>query len=421
MKKRSADGSRPTRRRDAMSEIRNELLDELLKGYEKPEDMLGPGGLLKKLTAALVERALSTEMTEHLGYRKHDPAGHGSGNARNGSSSKTLKTEQGKLPIEVPRDRNGTFDPQLVKKHQTHFDGFDGKILSMYARGMTVRDIQAHLHELYGVEVSSDLISRVTDAVLDEVKSWQNRPLDPVWPIVYLDALVVKVRDQGTVGNKSVYMALGVNLQGTKEVLGLWLEGTEGAKFWLKVVTELKNRGVRDLFIACCDGLKGFPEAIEAVFPQTVVQTCIVHMIRNSLSYVTWKDRRPVVAALKPIYNADTAALAEAALVDFEKAWGRQYPTVVRSWKTNWERVVPFLAFPRDIRKALYTTNAIESVNAQLRKVLKNRGHFPSDEAVTKLLYLALSNAQKKWTMPIKNWKAALNQFAVYFPGRLPV
>ena len=404
-----------------MSEIRKELLDELLKGYEKPEDMLGPGGLLKKLTAALVERALSTEMTAHLGYRKHDPAGHGSGNTRNGTSSKTLKTQQGKLPIEVPRDRNGTFEPQLVKKHQTHFDGFDDKILSMYARGMTVRDIQAHLQELYGVEVSSDLISRVTDAVLDEVKSWQNRPLDPIWPIVYLDALVVKVRDQGTVGNKSVYMALGVNLQGTKEVLGLWIEGTEGAKFWLKVVTELKNRGVRDLFIACCDGLKGFPEAIEAVFPQTVVQTCIVHMIRNSLSYVTWKDRQAVVAALKPIYNADTAALAETALADFEKAWGRQYPTVVRSWKTNWERVVPFLAFPRDIRKALYTTNAIESVNAQLRKVLKNRGHFPSDEAVTKLLYLALSNAQKKWTMPIKNWKAALNQFAVYFPGRLPV
>lgn len=401
--------------------IRDELLKELLAEYKKPEDLLGPKGLLKQLTGALVEKALQAELTEHLGYEKHAPVGRGSGNSRNGASGKTLKTEAGDVAIEVPRDRNATFEPQLVKKHQTHFDGFDDKIISMYARGMTVREIQGHLKELYGTEVSPDLISRVTDAVLDEVKGWQSRPLDAVWPIVYLDALVVKIRDQGTVMNKSAYLAVGVNIHGTKEVLGLWLESNEGAKFWLKIMTELKNRGVADMLLVCCDGLKGFPEAIEAAFPRSTVQTCIVHMIRNSIRFVAWADRKPVVEALKPIYSADTEAAAEAALTAFERGLGQRYPMIGKSWRSNWQRVIPFLAFPRDIRKAIYTTNAIESLNFQLRKIIKTRGHFPSDDAAFKLLYLALSRAQEKWTMPIRNWKNALNQFAVHFEGRLPV
>ena len=401
--------------------IRDELLKELLAEYKKPEDLLGPNGLLKQLTGALVEKALQAELTEHLGYEKHAPAGRGSGNSRNGASGKTLKTDAGEVAIEVPRDRNATFEPQLVKKHQTHFDGFDDKIISMYARGMTVREIQGHLKELYGTEVSPDLISRVTDAVLDEVKVWQNRPLDAVWPIVYLDALVVKIRDQGTVTNKSAYLAVGVNLHGTKEVLGLWLESNEGAKFWLKIMTELKNRGVADMLLVCCDGLKGFPEAIEAAFPRSTVQTCIVHMIRNSVRFVAWADRKPVVNALKPIYAADTESAAEAALTAFERGLGQRYPMIGKSWRSNWQRVIPFLAFPRDIRKAIYTTNAIESLNFQLRKIIKTRGHFPSDDAAFKLLYLALSRAQEKWTMPIRNWKNALNQFAVHFEGRLPI
>jgi len=401
--------------------IRKEIVDELLAGYSKPEDLIGPDGLLKQLTAALVERALNAELSEHLGYEKNSPAGRGSGNNRNGTSSKTLKTDKGELPIEVPRDRNGSFEPVLVKKHQTHFDGFDDKILSMYARGMSVRDIQQHLKELYGTEVSPDLISRVTDAVLDEVKAWQSRPLDPVWPVIYLDALVVKVRDQGTVRNKSVYMALGLNMTGRKEVLGLWIEATEGAKFWLKVITELRNRGVQDILIACCDGLKGFPEAIESVFPKTIVQTCIVHLIRNSVNYVNWNDRRELTTDLKPIYAADSETTAEMALGSFERKWEARYPMIGQLWRNNWERVIPFFSFPREIRKALYTTNAIKSINSQLRRVLRNRGHFPTDEAVMKLLYLALANAEKKWTMPIRQWRSALQQLAIQFEGRLPI
>ena len=400
--------------------IRDEVLKELLEGYKKPEDLLGPEGLLKKLTAALVEKALSAEMAEHLGYEKHEVAGRGSGNSRNGVSEKTLKTESGEMPIEVPRDRNGSFEPQLVKKHQTHFDGFDEKIISMYARGMTVREIQGHLQELYGVEVSPDLISRVTSAVIEEVKAWQGRPLEAVYPIVYLDALVIKVRDQGTVTNKSAYLAIGVNMAGNKEVLGLWLEDTEGAKFWLKILTEIKNRGVADILILCCDGLKGFPEAIEAVFPKATIQTCIVHMIRNSIRFVTWKDQKTVATALKPIYGAQTEVLAEAALAAFESsALGARYPMIAKSWRSNWSRVIPFLAFPRDIRRVIYTTNAIESLNFSLRKIIKSRGHFPNEEAATKLLYLALVRAEQKWTRPIWKWKDALNQFAVHFEGRL--
>ena len=400
--------------------IRDEVLKELLEGYKKPEDLLGPEGLLKKLTAALVEKALSAEMAEHLGYEKHEAVGRGSGNSRNGTSEKTLKSESGEMAIEVPRDRNGSFEPQLVKKYQTHFDGFDEKIISMYDRGMKVRESQGHLQELYGVEVSPDLISRVTSAVLEEVKVWQGRPLETLYPIVYLDALVIKVRDQGTVSNKSAYLAIGVNMAGNKEVLGLWLEDTEGAKFWFKILTEIKNRGVLDILILCCDGLKGFPEAIEAVFPKATIQTCIVHMIRNSLRFVTWKDKKLVAAALKLIYGAQTEVLAEAALSAFESsALGARYPMIAKSWRNNWQRVIPFLAFPKDIRRVIYTTNAIESLNFSLRKIIKSRGHFPNEEAATKLLYLALTRAELKWTLPIWKWKEALNQFAVHFEGRL--
>jgi putative transposase len=400
--------------------IRPELLDELLAGYSKPEDLTGPEGLLKRLKGALVERALKAELTEHLGYDEHAVSGRGSGNSRNGAGVKTLQTEEGPIAIEVPRDRNGTFEPQLVKKHQRRFDGFDDKILGMYARGMSVRDIQAQLTELYGTEVSPDLISTVTDEVFDEVQAWQARPLEPIWPIVYLDALVIKVRDQGVVANRSAYLALGVGLEGTKQVLGLWLEANEGAKFWLKVMTELKNRGVEDIFIACCDGLKGFPEAIEAVFPRTVVQTCIVHMIRNSARFVAWKERKSLCADLRLIYAADTEDTARLALDSFEATWGKTHPAVVASWRRNWERVRPFFAFPRDVRRILYTTNAIESLNYQLRKIIRSKGHFPSEEAATKLLFLALRNAEKKWTMPTKTWKSAMNQFHIHFEGRFP-
>jgi len=400
--------------------IRREVLDELLAGYSKPEDLTGPEGLLKQLTGALVERALQAELTDHLGYSQHAAEGRGTGNSRNGSGSKTLQTEHGPLPVEIPRDRNGTFEPQLVKKHQRRFDGFDDKILGMYARGMSVRDIQAQLSELYGTEISPDLISSVTDEVVAEVQAWQARPLDAIWPVVYLDALVIKVRDQGVVGNKSAYLAMGVDIEGRKQILGLWLEANEGAKFWLKVITELKNRGVQDIFIACCDGLKGFPEAIEAVFPKTVVQTCIVHMIRNSARFVTWTKRKALCADLKRVYGAETEDAALHALDAFETAWGKSHPAVVASWRRNWERVRPFFVFPKEVRRILYTTNAIESLNYQLRKVIKSKGHFPSDEAACKILFLALRNAEKKWLMPPKTWKSAMNQFQIQFEGRLP-
>jgi len=400
--------------------IRKELLDELLKECDRPEDMLGPDGLLKQLTGALVERMLEAEMTEHLGYEKNDPAGHGSGNSRNGKSRKTLKTERGDVGIEVPRDRNASFEPEIVKKRQTHFDGFDDKIISMYGRGMTQREIQGHLHELYGVEVSPDLISRATESVWEEVQAWRNRPLDPVWPIVIMDAIVLKVREKGSVRNKSAYVALGIDLDGHKDVLGIWLQDTEGAKFWLNVLTELKNRGIQDILIACCDGLKGFPETIEAAFPGAVVQTCIVHMIRNSLRYASWKVRRQLASALRPIYSAETREAAEAALDAFEAEWGKSYPMIVRSWRSNWERVVPFLDFPAPIRKVIYTTNAIESLNASLRKVLSPRRHFPTEEAALKVMYLAIRNKQKRWTRPVKDWAAAIQHFSVYFEGRIP-
>lgn len=405
---------------DKNKKIRRELLDELLAGYTTPEDLTGPGGLLKRLTGALVERALEAELTDHLGYPQHAPEGRGSGNSRNGTSKKMLQTEQGPIPIEVPRDREGSFVPQLVKKHQRRFAGFDDKILSMYARGMSVRDIQAHLSELYGTEVSPDLISSVTDAVVGEVQAWQSRLLEPVWPIVYLDALVLKIRDEGVVRNKSAYLALGINPEGKKEVLGLWIEENEGAKFWLKVITELKNRGVEDIFIACCDGLKGFPQAIEAVFPRTIVQTCIVHMTRNSMRFVGWDRRKELVRDLRRIYGAETEDAGYAALGEAEANWQKSHPMAVASWRNNWERIRPFFAFPFEVRRIVYTTNAIESLNYQLRKIIKAKGHFPSDEAAAKLLYLALRNAEKNWKMAQHTWKSALNQFAIHFEGRLP-
>lgn len=403
-----------------MTKIRDEVLDELLAGYQGPEDLLGPGGLLKRLTGALVERAIGAELTEHLGYEKHAAGGRGTGNSRNGTTPKTLRTEQGDVEIAVPRDRAGTFEPQLVQKHQTHFDGFDEKIISMYARGMTVRDIQQHLAEIYSTEVSADFISKVTDAVVDELSTWQSRPLEAVWPIVYLDAIVLKVRDQGAVRNKAVYLAIGVRVDGCKEVLGMWIAETEGAKFWLHVVTELKNRGVDDILIVCCDGLKGFPDAIEAVFPRAIVQTCVVHMIRNSLRYVSWKERKTVALDLRTVYSAPTVEAAEAALTAFEQRWRPQYPTIAQSWRANWERVIPFLEFSKDLRRILYTTNAIESFNAQLRKVTRNRGHFPNDDAAKKLLYLALKNAAGRWAAPQHYWSQALLQLTIRFEDRLP-
>jgi putative transposase len=404
-----------------MPPIRPELLDELLKDYQKPEDLLGDNGLLQQLTKALVERALDGELTHHLGYEKHSTAGDNSGNSRNGTSPKTMKGKRGQVQIDVPRDRNSEFEPQLVKKGQTRFDGLDEKIISLYARGMTQREIQGHLEEIYGVEISPSLISTVTDEVLDEVRAWQSRPLDAVYPILYLDALQVKVKSQGRVVNKAIYIAFGVNLQGLKEVLGMWAAETEGAKFWMQVVTELKNRGIQDIFIACVDGLRGFPEAIEAVFPQTQVQLCMVHLVRYSLSYVSHKDRKAAADDLKTIYQAPTVEEAERQLSRFEETWDATYPVISRSWRQNWSRVVPMFSYPSEIRRAVYTTNTIESLNASLRKVSKNRSLFPNDESVFKLMYLALRNISKRWTMPIANWSGAMNQFAILFDGRVPM
>ena len=395
------------------------LLASLLADYQKPEDLIGENGLLKQLTKLLVEKALDAEMAQHLGHGKHEPVANPAGNTRNGKSRKTLKGDFGELPIEVPRDRHGTFEPLLIPKHQTRWTGFDDKVISLYARGMTVREIQSHLEEMYGTEISPSLISSITDAVADEVKAWQARPLDPVYPIVYLDCIHVKVRE-GAVRVKAVYLAIGVNLAGEKEVLGLWLAQTEGAKFWLQVVTELRNRGVQDIFIACVDGLKGFPEAIEAVFPQAAVQLCIVHMVRHSLNYVSWKRRPEVAADLKRIYQSATADEAEQRLGEFEAKWDAEYLPIGQSWRRNWARLIPFFDYPPEIRKVIYTTNAIESVNMSLRKLTKNRGSFPSDEALTKLFYLALRNISQKWTMPIRDWKAALTRFTIQFEERLP-
>ena len=396
-----------------------DLLDALLADYQTTEDLIGQHGLLKQLTKALVERALHAEMAEHLGHSKNALVANDSGNTRNGTSRKTLKGEFGALPIDVPRDRQGSFEPQLIGKHQTRWPGFDDKILSLYARGMTVREIQGHLEEMYGAEISPTLISTVTDAVIEEVKAWQSRPLDALYPIVYLDCIHVKVRDSGTVRVKAVYLVLGINLLGEKELLGIWIAQTEGAKFWLQVVTELKNRGVNDIFIACVDGLKGFPEAIETVYPHTDVQLCIVHMVRNSLKFVSWKQRKEVAADLKAIYSSTTAEAAEQRLTEFEHKWDSSLAPIGLSWRRNWERIIPFFSYPPEIRKVIYTTNAIESINMSLRKITKNRGSFPSDDSLAKLFYLALQNISRKWTMPIRDWKAALTRFSIQFGDRM--
>jgi putative transposase len=401
--------------------IKDELLDELLKEYKNPEDLIGKDGILKQLTKRLVEKAMESELTHHLGYDKNSPAGKNTGNTGNGTSSKTIKGDFGELPIAVPRDRNGDFNPQIIKKNQTRFDGFDDKIISLYARGMTTRDIQAHLQDIYGVAVSPDLVSNVTDAIINEVKEWQHRPLADIYPILYLDATIVKVRSEGRVINKSAYLAVGITLEGAKDVLGIWLEQTEGAKFWMKVMTELKNRGVQDIYIACVDGLKGFPDAIEAIFPKTEVQLCIVHMVRNSLRFVSWKDRKNVAADLKAVYRAVTEEHARLSLSAFAQKWNTKYPTISKAWEANWQRLIPVFAYPEEIRRIIYTTNAIESLNNSLKKTIKNRASFPNDEAAIKLLYLSLKNIMKKWTMPVRNWDKALNQLAVLYDDRMPI
>jgi len=399
-------------------EIKTELIDELLKDYQKPEDIIGENGLLKRFIKAVLERAMNAELTHHLGYEKHDPAGYKSGNSRNGTSGKTVKGDFGELEIEVPRDRTSTFEPQILPKHQTRFAGFDDKIVSMYARGMTTREIEGHLKEIYGVEVSPGLISQVTEAVSEEVKVWQNRALEAVYGIVYLDALYIKMRHEGRVENRAVYVAMGVDLEGHKDVLGLWSSANEGSKFWLSVLTELKNRGVKDMLIVCVDGLKGFPQAIEAVFPQAQVQLCIVHLVRASLNYVNWKERKRVAADLKPIYRAATAVEAEMNLESFITTWGGKYRAIGKLWKENWEHVIPFFAFPAEVRKVIYTTNAVEALHRSLRKIIKNRGSFPSEEAALKLLYLALQNISQKWET-LQSWREALNQFEILWGDRI--
>lgn len=402
-------------------EIPAEVLDALIANYSKPADLIGPDGLLKKLTAALVNRAMEAELTEHVGYEHGEEPPEGQTNRRNGKTGKRLRTHHGEVAVEVPRDRDGTFEPQLVPKHQRHFDGFDDQILALYARGTSTRDIRAHLQEIYGVEVSPDLISRVTDAVIDELKAWQQRALEPTYLTVYLDALVVKIRDKGSVQNKHVYLAVGVAADGTKDVLGMWVQSTEGAKFWLAILGELKSRGVSDILVLCADGLTGLPEAVEAAYPQAIFQTCIVHVVRNSTRFVPWKERKALCADLRLVYSAADASAALEALDAFEAKWGQRFPMIAEMWRRRWEEISPFLAFPPEVRRAIYTTNAIESLNRMLRKTLKTKGHLPSDDAACKLLYLAIRNANKTWgAKPHYTWNQALLQFAIHFPGRIP-
>ena len=394
--------------------IPDELLDQLLSGTDA-RAALADGGLLDGLKKALAERVLNAEMDHHLEGGEPD----GRANGRNGYGAKTVLTGTGKLELQIPRDRLSTFDPQLIAKYQRRFPGFDDKIVSMYARGMSTREIQGHLRELYGIEVSPDLVSAITDAVLDEVAEWQNRPLEALYPLVFLDAIRVKVRDEGTVRNKAVHVALGVRADGTKEVLGLWIEQTEGAKFWLRVMNELKDRGVQDILIAVVDGLKGFPDAINAVFPKTQVQACVVHLIRTSLDYVSYKDRKLVAAALKEIYRARNAEAGQAALEAFDEGpWGRKYPVIAQTWRRHWTEVIPFYAFPSEVRRIIYTTNSIEALNAKLRRAVRARGHFPTDEAALKLLFLVLNRTMKEWKMPAREWTAAKAQFAILFEDR---
>jgi putative transposase len=400
--------------------LSDELLDKILAECDDPEkDLLSKDGLVKQLTKRLIERAMDGELTHQLGYTKHSPEGKNTGNSRNGKGKKTLMGDQGEMTVKIPRDRNGEYEPKLIKKHQKRFDGFDDKIISMYARGMSTRDMTAHLKEMYGVDVSADFISTVTDAVIDEVKEWQSRPLEPLYPIVYLDALVLKVRTEGKVVNKSAYLAIGINMEGLKDVLGIWLAETEGAKFWLNILTEIKNRGVQDILIASVDGLKGFPDAIGSVFPQTEVQLCIVHMVRNSLKYVSWKDRKQLAADLKAIYQSATEDAGREELTRFSEKWDSKFPMISKSWESHWSHVVPFFAYPQEIRRLIYTTNAIESLNYTLRKAIKTKASFPNDESALKMLYLALKNAAKKWTMPVRDWGKIIGQLTIRFKERI--
>ncbi|MFM7703842.1 MAG: IS256 family transposase [Rubrivivax sp.] len=396
--------------------IPKELIDQFVTGPMSPEAVQAASMAFKK---ALIERVLGAELSHHLGYLPGAAKPEDAGNHRNGSTGKTVLTEDGPVRIEVPRDREGSFEPLLIPKHERRFTGFDDKIVAMYARGMTVREIQAFLAEQYGTEVSPEFISSVTDAVMSEVTAWQARPLEPMYPVVFFDALRVKIREDAVVRNKAIYLALGVLPDGTRDILGLWIENTEGAKFWMKVFNDLKTRGVGDILIAVTDGLKGIGEALGAVFPATTLQTCIVHLIRNSLDYASWKDRKLLAAALRPVYTAASAEAAAQALDEFERsAWGQKYPTVTASWRRAWDRVIPFFSFPPAVRRVVYTTNAIESLHSQLRKIIKTRGHFPSDDAATKLIWLALRNITADWGRAAKEWREAMNQFAILYEER---
>ena len=400
--------------------ISDEILDGLIGDAKTQGDLFGEGGLIKELSKRLMERMLEAEMTHHLGYEKHAPEGRNTGNSRNGKTSKTVKTGSGEIELDIPRDRASKFEPMLVGKRQTKLDTLNQLVLSLYAKGMTVRDIQEHVSELYGTEISRDLISTMTDSILEDVTDWRNRALEELYPIVFIDGFVAKCRLNGMVSNRCVYIIYGINIEGKKDVLGLYLGENEGAKFWLHVLTELRNRGLKDIFILCADGLKGLPEAVEAVYPQTTFQTCIVHMVRHSLNYVPYAQKKAVAADLKKIYGSSTVELAAQALDDFELTWGDKYPAIVRSWRSNWEKIIPFMDYPIEIRKIIYTTNIIESLNNTLRKSIRNRGHFPTEEALMKVLYLAIQQVSKRWTMPIKDWKQALNRFAISYPDRFP-
>ena len=400
-------------------EVSDELLDVLLSGVRTAEEIAGPDGVLGQLTRRLLNRALEAELAAHLGYEAGEAPPGGAGNARNGKPGKTILTDQGPLRIRSPRDRKGTFEPEIVKKRQTRWVGFDDRVISLYARGLTVREIQGHLAEIYGVEVSLDLISRVTDAVMDDVREWAKRPLEDVYPIVFLDCMVLKIREGGSIQRRALYLALGVTLDGDRDVLGMWFQETEGAKFWMQVLTDLKTRGVRDILIACVDGLTGFPDAIEAIFPKTTVQTCIVHLIRNSLKYVPRRERDQVARDLKPIYTATDADQAHAELETFDEKLGARFPVITQAWLNAWEHVIPFLAFPDEVRRVIYTTNAIEALNRQLRKAIKTKGSFPNEDAARKLVYLALQNAVPQWTRT-RDWTKALLAFKIHFGDRVP-
>jgi putative transposase len=399
--------------------IPDEVIDQLLAGASSEEEIAGPGGLLAQLTKRLVERAMEVELTDHLGYEPHREPPGGATNTRNGTTPKTLICEHGKVAIDAPRDRDGSFEPKIVRKRQRRFVGFDEKILALYSRGLSTRDIEAHLAEIYGVKVGRDLISRVTDAVMDDVREWAKRPLEDIYPIVFLDCMVIKIREGGSVGRRALYLALGVTLDGDRDVLGMWFQESEGAKFWMQVLNELKTRGVRDILIACVDGLSGFPEAIEAIFPKTTVQTCLVHLIRASLKYVPRREREQVARDLKPIYTAIDADQARAELEAFDEKWGKRFPVITQQWLGAWEHVIPFLAFPAEVRRVIYTTNAIEALNRQLRKAIKTKGSFPTEDAARKLVYLALQNAVPQWTRT-RNWTMALLAFKIHFGDRVP-